>query len=267
MGYGDSVKFYRVYDPEKERVVTSKDVRIYEDTEKREDKTRIYVCPFDDLPETKQKIESKDSEDPETELDTTTEKSTDPTDSTDEEDFVEEIESIHQKAGAHVAKTDTKAEPASYQEALVSYQEFKQERVGKAMEEEIHSLINNKTWKIVKPPTGKKIIGNKWVFRIKEDRDGKKRFKARLVAKGFTQKEGIDYKETYAPVVKYDTVRILLSIAAARDLKLKQFDVKSALLYGDLEEDIYISQPDGFQYNTNAVCKLQKGLYGLKQSP
>ncbi|KAK4410047.1 Retrovirus-related Pol polyprotein from transposon TNT 1-94 [Sesamum angolense] len=114
-----------------------------------------------------------------------------------------------------------------------------------AMAEEMKSLKDNNTWVLVPKPKSCSVIDCKWVFKIKEE-DTSKRFKARLVAKGFTQKEGIDYTEIFSPVVKYTTVRIILALTAHFNWELKQMDVKTAFLHGDLEENIYMQQPDVF---------------------
>ncbi|CAJ2656645.1 unnamed protein product [Trifolium pratense] len=138
-----------------------------------------------------------------------------------------------------------------------------------AVLEEMKALEKNKTWSVMTLPDGKKTVGCKWVFTVKYNSDGSiERYKARLVAKGFTQTYGIDYSETFAPVAKLNTVRILLSLAANLDWPLHQLDVKNAFLNGDLEEEVYMDIPPGFEdkFGSN-VCKLNKSLYGLKQSP
>jgi Reverse transcriptase (RNA-dependent DNA polymerase) len=137
------------------------------------------------------------------------------------------------------------------------------------MDEEMNSLNANQTWKLVEHLVGKKIIQNKWVYRLKQEHDGSQRYKARLVVKGFQQKAGIDFTEIFSPVVKLSTIRTVLSIVTAEDLHLEQLNVKIAFLHGDLEKDIYMEQSQGYVEagKKNFVCKLQKSLYGLKQAP
>ena len=138
------------------------------------------------------------------------------------------------------------------------------------MNVEIEALEKNKTWELVKLPAGKKLVGCKWVYTVKYRADGSiERYKARLVAKGYTQTYGIDYQETFAPVAKMNTVRVLLSLAANYNWDLQQFDVKNAFLHGELEEEIYMEVPSGYDNNLAAhtVCKLKKALYRLKQPP
>jgi hypothetical protein len=134
--------------------------------------------------------------------------------------------------------------------------------------EEFASLIDNNTWDLVKPPHHQKVLPGKWVFRYKRGISGKiLRYKARWVAKGYEQQFGIDYDQTFASVVKPMSYKTLFAIAASLDLEIEQMDVKTAFLYGLVEEDIYVQQPTGFGDNSGRVCKLNKALYRLKQSP
>lgn len=138
----------------------------------------------------------------------------------------------------------------------------------KAMQEEMKSLLENRTYDLVKLPKGKKVLKNKWVYRL--NNDGKiLRYKARLVVKGFGQKKRIDFDEIFSPVVKFSSIRVVLGMAASLNLEIEQLDVKIAFLHGDLEEEIYMEQPQGFKEKgkENLVCKLKKSLYGLKQAP
>ncbi|KAK1609557.1 hypothetical protein QYE76_033230 [Lolium multiflorum] len=139
-----------------------------------------------------------------------------------------------------------------------------------AMREELEALRKNQTWELTTLPDGKKAVGCKWVFTVKQSPEGKiERYKARLVARGYSQTYGIDYDETFAPVAKMNTVRILISCAANFGWPLHQLDVKNAFLHGDLQEEVYMEVPPGMAAAENGgkVCKLKKALYGLKQSP
>ena len=138
-----------------------------------------------------------------------------------------------------------------------------------AIEEELKSMDQNQVWDLVELPKGCKRVGCKWVFKTKRDSIGNiERYKARLVAKGFTKKDGIDYKETFSPVSKKDSLRIIMALVAHYDLELHQMDVKTAFLNGNLEEEIYMDKPEGFSVKgkEHMVCKLKKSIYGLKQA-
>ncbi|XP_071678578.1 uncharacterized protein [Lolium perenne] len=137
-----------------------------------------------------------------------------------------------------------------------------------AMDEEYQALQHNNTWHLVPAGVGKNVIDCKWVYKVKRRADGSvDRYKARLVAKGFKQRYGIDYEDTFSPVVKAATIRLVLSIAVSRGWHLRQLDVKNAFLHGVLEEEVYMRQPPGYEGRPGLVCKLDKALYGLKQAP
>ncbi|KAL5842405.1 hypothetical protein ACOSQ3_013008 [Xanthoceras sorbifolium] len=174
--------------------------------------------------------------------------------------------STRYSANEYVLLTDG-GEPENFEEAMDD--ESKQKWI-EAMQDEMKSLHENKTFELVKLPKGKKALKNKWVFRIKhEEHSSHPRFKARLVVKGFSQRKGIDFDEIFSPVVKMTSIRAVLGLAASLDLEVEQMDVKTAFLHGDLEEEIYMEQPEGFKQkgNEDYVCRLKKSLYGLKQAP
>ncbi|PRQ53440.1 putative RNA-directed DNA polymerase [Rosa chinensis] len=165
---------------------------------------------------------------------------------------------------AFLSALDNTHEPQSFEEAN-HLAEWKQ-----AMTDELQALNDNNTWSIVRIPKGKKAVGCRWVYKTKFHTDGTvERHKARLVARGFTQTYGVDYKETFAPVAKMNTVRVLLSVAINHAWPLYQMDVKNAFLHGDLEEEVYMRLPPGHSqsHDPDIVCKLHKAIYGLKQSP
>ncbi|GJU21255.1 zinc finger, CCHC-type containing protein [Tanacetum coccineum] len=139
-----------------------------------------------------------------------------------------------------------------------------------AIQSEIDSIMHNDTWELTDLPPGCKALGCKWILKRKMKVDGSiDKYKARLVIQGFRQKEGIDFFDTYAPVARISTIRLLLALAAIHDLVIHQMDVKTAFLNGDLDEEIYMKQPEGFVVpgHESKVCKLKKSLYGLKQAP
>ena len=157
-------------------------------------------------------------------------------------------------------------EPTTYEEAVNG---LESEKWLEAMGSEMESMYTNQVWTLVDAPEGIKPIGCKWVFKKKTDMDGKvNTFKARLVAKGFKQIHGVDYDETFSPVAMLKSIRILLAIAAYHDYEIWQMDVKTAFLNGNLLEDVYMTQPEGFVDPKNGakVCKLQRSIYGLKQA-
>ena len=162
---------------------------------------------------------------------------------------------------------ETIGEPHTHREAVNGPHRVQWER---AMQDELDSIKANDTYTLVALPAGRQAIGCKWVFKIKRHADGSvDRYKARLVAKGYSQLYGIDFTETFAPVVRFSSLRAILAIAASADYEIHQMDVKTAFLNGDLDEDIYMQQPDGYRAagaQVDHVWKLNKSLYGLKQA-
>jgi histone deacetylase 1/2 len=155
-------------------------------------------------------------------------------------------------------------EPFSVNDAL------QDDRWVHAMNNEYSALLRNNTWHLVPPPKGKNIIGCKWVYKVKRKADGSiDRYKARLVAKGYKQRYGLDYEDTFSPVVKAATIRLILSLAVSKGWSLRQLDVQNAFLHGVLEEEVYMHQPPGYKdrVHPHYVCKLDKAIYGLKQAP
>ena len=152
-------------------------------------------------------------------------------------------------------------EPTTYHEAMMSPDS---EKWLQGMKFEMQSMYDNQVWNLVDPPEGSKVISCKWVHKIKHDMT----FKSLLIAKGFKQTHGIDYDETFSPVVMLKSIRILLAITAYYDYEIWKMDVKTTFLNGNLLEDVYMTQPEGFvdfKY-PNRVCKLQRSIYGLKQT-
>ena len=176
----------------------------------------------------------------------------------DDEDFVDAPEVVNS------ARSESNENPPTFAAAMAS---------GNAAEwlaacqEEMKSLETMDVFEEVERPRGRKIVGSKWVLRIKRGPNGEvEKYKARLVAKGFTQVEGIDYDETFAPVVKFTTLRTILALAAEMDLEVHQLDVKTAYLNGVLDEEIFLEPPEGFKSRDGIVWRLKKSLYGLKQA-
>ena len=282
LGYGHEEFGYRLYDPVDKKVVRSRDVVFLEDhTIEDIDKLESAESSTDDLVDL-------DPLDPPIVHDINEEVQT-PHDDAAEDDVEPEIEgeqppqeslpqtplrrSTREKqpskkySSSEYVMISDQGEPETYQEVLKH--ENKTEWL-KAMKEEMKYLHESHTYDLVKPPKKKKILKNKWVFRRKNDGNSSQpRFKARLVVKRFGQRKGVDFDEIFSPVLKMSSIRTVLGIATSMNLKVEQLDVKTAFLHGDLEEEIYMEQPEGFidKGNDQLVCKLKKSLYGLKKAP
>jgi hypothetical protein len=157
-------------------------------------------------------------------------------------------------------------EPTTYKEAMEGPGP---EKWLEAMKSEIRSMYDNQVWTLVDIPSDRKAVENKWIFKKKTDADGNVTvYKARLVAKGFRQIQGVDYDETFSLVAMLKSIRILLAIAAYFDYEIWQMDVKTAFLNGNIDEELYMVQPECFvdPKNANKVGKHQRSIYGLKQA-
>ena len=167
----------------------------------------------------------------------------------------------------HIRGADVEdIDPQTYEEAIMSIDSGKWQE---AMNSEMDSMYSNKVWNLVDAPEGIVPIGCKWIFKKKIGVDGKvETYKARLVAKGYRQRQGVDYDETFSPVAMLKSIRILLAIAAHYDYEIWQMDVKTAFLNGNLEEEVYMMQPEGFVSKNcpDKVCRLLRSIYGLKQA-
>ena len=179
-----------------------------------------------------------------------------------EPDLVNLIYSISLTAGDEKVNIDHVPKTLKEAKASPEWPEWE-----KGVQAEMDILNKMGTWKLEELPKDRETVGCKWVFLKKTDQQGNiTRYKARLVAQGFSQIPGMDFFETFAPVVRMDSVRAILAIAAIKDFEIQQLDVKGAYLNGDLEEEIYMRQPEGFDDGSGRVCRLYKTLYGLKQS-
>jgi hypothetical protein len=169
-----------------------------------------------------------------------------------------------EEGGHNLAMLISTEDPVIFEEAV------KSEKWRTAMDTEIKAIEKNNTWELTVLPAEAKPIGVKWVFKTKLNEEGKvDKHKARLVAKGYSQRQGIDYNEVFAPVARWDTIRTILALAAHKGWYVYQLDVKSAFLHGELAEAIFVEQPQGFekQGEEHKVYRLKRALYGLKQAP
>ena len=169
--------------------------------------------------------------------------------------------------GNRVTVADTSGDPKTWKEVMASTDKEKWEV---AMEKEMESLHANEVWNLVELPKDRKAIGSKWVYKIKKSANGVvERHKACLVAQGFSQKYGQDYDKTFSPVVRFASLRMVTALAVQNGLKLHQMDVITTFLNGELKEEVYMKQPEGYvvKGKESLVCKSHKSIYGLKQSP
>lgn len=284
VGFGEDIKGYRVYDPTKGTITTSRDVIVMENTgiqqEDSHEEVKIVVKPVQ-VGETDMMSSGNDS------MSVT---SQDESDISSDSEYVpaqdSETSSNTEAAPETTLRRSTReAKPKNFNDYVtymcsssgglkdpVTVTEAldgpEKDQWRAAMVQEYESFIENDAWQVVDAPEGANIVECKWVFKRKINSDNSVRHRARLVAKGFSQKLGIDYEETYSPVVRHSTLRLLIALAVNLDLKIYHYDVMTAFLHGSLNEVIFMKQPEGFKLvgSDNKVCKLNRAIYGLKQS-
>ena len=264
LGYGATKKGYRLYDCESKKILYSRNVIFNED--KKRDPTQhdesspeipIWTSIDESSSETSIEAETPDEEDQEDEF----------------EDAIEESVRRSERtsrppdrycAGGCSAIVDNN-DPKSVQEAINGPDASKWIS---AMRKEIDSMKTNKVWTLTEPKPNQKVIKSKWIFKTKLSPDGETIYKARLVAQGFNQVPGVDYEETFSPVVRFESVRSILALSAKQGWSTHHMDVSTAFLNGDLNETLFMSQPQSFEVKGKEkyVCKLRKSIYGLKQS-
>ena len=261
LGYGTETKAFRLYDIEREKVIFSRDV-VFNETRNGIEKEPVndesdvryvqFECSNDESSHEEEEQESRQEDDSNTGLRRSSRQRRKPD---------------YYGVRLTVADTCTSGDPTCLKEALAS---SNQTKWAAAMEEEIESLHANEVWDLVELPKDRKAVGSKWVFKTKRSANGTvERHKARLVAQGYSQRHGQDYDETFAPVVRFESLRTVIALAVQNGLKLHQMDVTTAFLNGELREEVYMKQPEGYavEGKEELVCKLRKSIYGLKQSP
>lgn len=269
IGYSEGNKAYRVYDPTAKKIMIRRDV-IFNEVLPQETIVEDFILEFNE-PQPKhyeQCAPSKEEKTERVEKQEVTPRRNPrlpiPRSSYPKRRNSRTSDDVNTEQAIIAETYMLKSEPNTFEEALEGEDT---EKWSQAIKSKLDSLIENHTWTLVPRPKDINVISNRWVFKQKLDKDGKlDKYKALLVAKGYTQQHEIDYEETFSPVVKYSTVQMMLSIAAARNYEIFQFDVKTAFLHGELDRPIYMEQPSGCKKEGDSVCLLNKAIYGLKQA-
>ena len=285
-GFSEESKGYRMYNPKTKKIVVSRDVVFEEDkrwnwVEEEEHTETVLTWNDDDLSWEESDEEGSEGENEaevpqaDAEPEPPMEQLNDPVVGIREgrgrrpprylSDYVTGFGEINEEEEELVNMVElSSSDSTTYEEAENSL------KWREAMDDEMASIEKNQTWKLTKLPSEAKCIGVKWIYKTKLNENGDvSKYKARLVAKGYSQEQGLDYTEVYAPVARMDTIRTILATAAQRAWDVYQLDVKSAFLHGVLAEDVYVQQPKGYEVigQEDKVYKLHKALYGLKQAP
>ena len=263
LGYGNVQKGYRVYDHLTQKVFYSRNIKFDEreiaSSPVEEEEPAQHPLILDPINESESSLEEGDEEDGSTGADPPIVADPLPRRSTRERRPVDYL-------GFPQAHLTIHSEPTTFEEATDCPEKAKWKE---AMGKEMKSLEDNEVWELTALPPDKKAIGCKWVYKVKTNSDGSiERYKARLVARGFDQKYGLDYDETFCPVVRLESLRSLIALSTQRGLELHHVDVHTAFLNGTLEEEVFMKQPTGYvkKGKEHLVCKLRKSIYGLKQS-
>lgn len=275
IGYSSESKGYKLWDDNKKRIHISRDVVFDErwtvKTKPEDNIVEVEGKPTEiELCKTSEQREESEGENSEPSEEEDVQSSSEESNSDDAQ--IEEPRSYPTRErraptqwwkAMHSANLAVAEEPRDYKDAITRPDS---KQWIEAMDNEYNSLMENETWELVTLPAGRRAIGCKWVLKQKMKADGSlDKYKARLVAKGYSQKEGIDYEETFAPVVKFMSIRIIFSLTVEHNLHLHQMDVQTAFLNGDIDVELYMTQPEGYEKGEK-VCKLKRSLYGLKQA-
>jgi hypothetical protein len=278
LGMSQESKAYRLYNPNTKKVVVSRDVSFDEqkgwDSEPESSSSSTTLiwegCIDEDCDSDADDSEEESNQNPTNEAEDHLVQNEPNVTATDLEPRQRRLPSYLEDYDLSFSQTDLCAMLASAEDPLIFEDAVKEEKWRIAMKQEIQAIEKNNTWRLTELPSGVKQIGVKWLFKTKLKKNGSvDKYKTRLVVKGYAQKEGIDYTEVFAPVARWDTIRVFLAFAAYHGYPVCQLDVKSAFLYGELAEDVYVEQPQGFVVagEESKVYKLKKALYGLKQAP
>lgn len=286
VGYSENVKGYRIYNPVKNTISTSRDIIVIEEGMNRSNVT-INISNID--PEIKEEIKSEEDEEIVGNLETLNsdiilKENYDSDDSKENKDFTVLNPILDEETQDETRPRRMRKKPDWYGMTSISatmaqdndYGEISLEEAlngpesmqwKRAIEDELKCFEENDAWELVDPPSDSSVVQCKWVLKKKYELNNQVRYRARLVAKGFSQRHGLDYAETFSPVVRHTTLRLLFALSVKYNFDTTHLDVTTAFLNGDLEETIYMQKPVCFNsLNDNKVLKLKKAIYGLKQS-